>query len=234
MGKVAAPLVALVGVLQATLTAVGAANGGLGSVILNKPTLAWFGLVLVLIAMAILAIYVIVDPDTDAEKKDKATTLRILAFLGTFAILGGVGVTGYAALAQPALSGEPKVVASMKWGTPLVLEAKVSATAVKRSEVFHLEVDGLDENRTDHSYRFVAPVIYQAQLGSDGSGNVDGTFTIPIPNHTYEDIGVSAWSGEHPGPCGSLQVARTAVAGGNTAYARKGCSVVRVRGLPDP
>jgi hypothetical protein len=198
MSKVAAPLVALIGVLQATLTAVGAANGGLGSVILNKPLLAWVGLLLVLVAMVILAVYVILDPSDDAEKKQKGTVLNILAFLGTLAILGGVGITGYAALAQPALSGEPKVVASLKWGKPLVLEATVSATAVKRDDVFHLEVDGLVENTSDHSYKFVAPVIYQAQLGSDSSGNIDGTFTIPIPNHAYEDIGVSAWSGEHP------------------------------------
>jgi hypothetical protein len=232
MGKVAGALVALVGVLQATLTAVGASNGGLGSVVLNKPDLAWIGLLLVAVAMLMLGIYVIFDPSGSDRKKWR---WRALALAGTLAIMGGVGVTGYAALAEPALSGEPKVVASLTWGKPLVLTTTVKANAVTRNDVFHFEVDGLVENKTDHSYMFDAPVLYQAQLGSDGSGIIDSTFTIPIPNHRYEDIGVSAWSGEHPGPCGSLKNAKTTTASGNAKqFSRKGCSVIHVTGLPDP
>jgi hypothetical protein len=220
-------LVATVGLLQAVLTAVGATNGGLTALILNEPELAWLGLALVVLAMAIIGVYAVFD-GTGGWWKAAGT-------IGVLAILGGLGVTGYAALAAPTLAAEPSIAASVTWGSPLKLQAAIKSSAVERNDVFHIEVDGLKEKKSDHSYILSVPVIYQAQLGSDGSGDVNVSLTIPVPNGHYDDVGISAWSGDHPGPCGSLEQAETTIPGGNTTrLSRKGCVVVRVAGLPHP
>jgi hypothetical protein len=237
MSKVASGLVALAGALQAGLTAVGIANGGLAAVVLNKHTLAWVGLGLVALAAAILVLYLAFGPSDEPGAgggPPVSWPWKALTFVGGGAIVGGVAVTAYAVLAVPAISGEPKVIASLTWGKPLVLNATVKANAVKRNEVFHVEVDGLKENNVAFSYKFIPPVLYQVQLGADGSGNVDENFSIPVPSHAYDDIGVSAWTGDSAGPCFALKKSESSVASGKPNLSRRGCSVVRVRGLPDP
>ncbi|HEY1450541.1 MAG TPA: hypothetical protein VGF47_06265, partial [Solirubrobacteraceae bacterium] len=143
MSKVAGALVALVGVLQTTLTAVGTANGGLGSVVLNEPLLAWLGLGLVVLAAVILVIYVTLGPSEGAAAGGGPAvgwSWKLAAFGGGAAIVGGIAVTAYAALAAPALSGEPTVIVSMTWGKPLTLNTTVKANAIKRDAVFHFQV----------------------------------------------------------------------------------------------
>ncbi|HEY2141052.1 MAG TPA: hypothetical protein VGG98_03200 [Solirubrobacteraceae bacterium] len=225
MSKVATTLVGAVGLLQGVLTAVGATNGGLAALILNEPTLAWIGLALVVLAMLIIGVYAVFN--------GTGTGWKVAGTVGVIAIIGGLTVTGYAALVAPTLAAEPNIAASVTWGSPITLQATIKSSAVERDDVFHIEVDGLKEKQSDHSYVLSSPVLYQAQLGSDGSGDVNVSLTIPIPNDHYDDIGISAWSGEHAGPCGSLKQSKSTIPSGNTtSYARKGCVVVHLAGLP--
>jgi hypothetical protein len=208
--------VALGGVasLQALLTALGASNGGLTAVLVNERIVAILGIGAVLLGFAITLFALTL------ERGNRLRHRGISA--GALCLVLGLFGTAYAAIVAPSIAGKPKISVAVVPGKQLTYKASVKTTGLRRGTIFRIEVNGLRERGT--TYQSVEPVLYQAQVGPDSSGEIDIPLEIPIPVGVYDDIGIQAWTGETHGPCDQLARERGAT----------GCVVVRVKGLGSP
>ncbi|HEX5852024.1 MAG TPA: hypothetical protein VFY36_02915 [Solirubrobacteraceae bacterium] len=193
------------GVLQAALTAVGVSNGGVAAMVINHRTLVTIGFSAVLLAMLTGALVL-------AAQLKSAVINSILGVVGTLLLFFGIGVTGYAALAAPAIAKAPSIDTTLSISSgQLVLVAKIKATGIPESSQYWVEIDARKFVKSTGEgaagrYAQLGTPLYQAQLGADSQGNVEDTVTLPLVPGNYKAVSVEAWSGPHAGPCGSLQV----------------------------
>jgi hypothetical protein len=214
-----AAVAAVVALLQTTFTVIGTANGGLSAVIINDPLLAAAGLAAVVLGLLTLAIKAVTAP----------TSRNGWSVVAIVALLGGTVITAIAAFVFPTLPTGPVISASVVYGSPLRLDATITASGLGRQTPFDVEVQGLRQSR-DLVFRPVSPVLYQGQSGPDRNGNVKVSLSVPIPQHKYSDVAVVAWSDNRQQPCSAYSKPRPeppAQAGGQLL---EGCVVIHIKG----
>ena len=209
------------GLLQALLTALGAATGGLSAVFINETRWALGGVVLILVAGA----WTVLALTRPRNAKGRTTGIQIGAAL----LVVGLVLTGYAAIVAPSLQAKPRIAVTLTAGRQITLEATVKMTGIKRHTIVHVEVNPLTETKrpardggVTYEYQIIAPVLYQAQVGPDSSGDVDLPLKLAVPSSGIDDVGVRAWTG----PGGPPQCLNQA-----TSASTVGCVVVRTKGL---
>lgn len=229
-----------VALLQVVLTTLGVNNGGIAAMVINDRLAVYIGFFAVLLAVAVGAVIV-------ANQSIKS---KLLIVVGTLLLFGGIGITGYAALAAPAVARAPSInTALTEPAGQLMLTAHIKASGVPDDAQYWIEIDARkyvperNEEGVGGKYVPLGTPLYQTQLGADGQGNVDDIVNIPLlPHDTYNVVSVEAWSGAHAGPCGSLEVpgganltqAPNATAAQLEATARAGCVVIRLPDAVDP
>jgi hypothetical protein len=181
---------AVLALLQLGLTGIGFASGGLQIAALEHPIPVGIGAAVVTIGIVVLLIGTL-------GRRFQRTSLVVGGSLMAVGLLG----TGYAAIALPQRTSSPTVNVRIASLDPLVVRANVSASGIKRGEVFQIEVNGYLESA--EGYQPTRPLLYHAVLGADASGNVSSTAEIPV-KAKYDAVAVDAWvgSGKGPGPCG--------------------------------
>lgn len=190
------------GVLQAALTTVGVSNGGVAAMVINHRTLVTVGFGAVLLSILIGALLL-------ATKTSRLSGL--LGVLGTLLLFLGIGVTGYTALAAPAIAKAPNINTTLSASSgQLVLSASIKATGIPESSQYWVEIDAREyvegKGGSTGSYVQLGTPLYQTQLGADSQGNVEDSLSLPLVPGNYKVVSIEAWSGAHAGPCGSLEV----------------------------
>jgi hypothetical protein len=203
--------------LQAALTAVGVGNGGVAAMVINHRTLVTIGFASVLASILIGATVTAINSNSRAFNST-------FGIAGTMLLFFGIGVTGYTALAAPAIAKAPSISTTLSESSgKLVLSAQVKATGIPESSQYWVEIDAREyipskDRGTAGRYVPLDTPLYQTQLGADSQGNIEDSVTLPLVPGTYRVVSVEAWSGPHAGPCGSLQVD----GGANLAQVSKG------------
>jgi hypothetical protein len=193
-------------ILQAGLTAAAALTGGLPSLFLNEKGLAIAGLSSLVGAAALLALAAVLanlEPTSPYKLHLVSRTwvwwLRFgLVVAAVVAFAGAIGITAYAAVRLPGADSEPEIAASLTPGNPLVLKATVKASGVAKGSNLNIYVEGVQETGPNGigPYSSTDPVLYQAHIGAGASGgDVNDTFSVPIPVGKYNDVEISAWKG---------------------------------------
>jgi hypothetical protein len=230
-----------VALLQVVLTTLGVNNGGIAAMVINDRLPVFIGFFAVLLAVAVGAVIV----------ANQSIESKPLIVVGTLLLFVGIGITGYAALAAPAIAKAPSInTALTEPGGQLMLTAHIKAGGIPDDAQYWIEIDAREYVPEPHTgegvggkYVPLGTPLYQAQLGADSQGNVDDLVNIPLPPHpTYNVVSVEAWSGAHAGPCGSLEVpggANLTQAPNTTeahldVNARAGCVVIRLPVTADP
>jgi hypothetical protein len=229
-----------IALLQVVLTTLGVNNGGIAAMVINDRLPVYIGFFAVLLAVAVGAVIV-------ASQSIKSKPLIVV---GTLLLFVGIGITGYAALAAPAIAKAPSInTALTEPAGQLMLTAHIKASGIPDDAQYWIEIDAREyvpersKEGVGGKYVPLGTPLYQAQLGADSQGNVDDIVNIPLlPHDTYNVISVEAWSGAHAGPCGSLEVpggANLTQAPNTTeahleVNARAGCVVIRLPVAADP
>jgi hypothetical protein len=218
------------GVLQAALTTVGVSNGGIAAMVINHRTLVTVGFAAVLVSIMTGALLLAVETGRLSGP---------LGVIGTLLLFFGIGVTGYAALAAPAIAKAPSINTTLSSSSgQLVLSASIKATGIPESSQYWVEIDAREyvEGKGRSAPGRYVPLgtpLYQTQLGADSQGNVEDSVTLPLVPGKYNVVSVEAWSGAHAGPCGSLEVQGGAdLTSASEAHlqeiGRSGCVVLRL------
>ncbi len=183
-------LAAVLPLLQLGLTGLGLASGGLQIAALNHPLALALGAVAVTIGVVTLLLGAL-GPEVRKWS---------LVVGGGLMAVGLVG-TGYVAIALPQRPSSPTVDVKIASLHPLILRSEVSASGIKRGEVFQIEVNGYMESA--HGYVSTRPLLYHAVLGANAAGEISSTAEIPVKAR-YDAVAIDAWSGSNrgPGPCG--------------------------------
>lgn len=183
-------LAAVLPLLQLGLTGLGLASGGLQIAALNHPVVLGIGAVAVTIGVVALLFGVL-------KPRYQKWSLLIGGALMAVGLFG----TGYVAIALPQKPSSPTVDIKIASLHPLILRSKVSASGIKRGEVFQIEVNGYMES--GHGYVSTRPLLYHAVLGANAAGEISSTAEIPVKAR-YDAVAIDAWSGSNrgPGPCG--------------------------------
>lgn len=176
--------------LQAVLGLIAGLNGGLTGVVINERL--WVLLAIAAVAAAVLCGTYVAVSEAAPRRKRRVTGLAIVL------LLYATAVALYAAVVAPNRQGRPQVSASLEPGSPLLIKASVKASGIARSATVNVAVLGLDE--APSGYTEQPPYLYRARIGPDASGNVDDSFSTPVPVGKYQDVAVAAWAGKED-PC---------------------------------
>lgn len=213
------------GGLQAVLTTVGVSNGGVAAMVINHRTLVTLGFGAVLLSI-LIGVIMLALRSSQSDGDGCCCLTGLLGGLGTVLLFIGLGITGWAALAEPATAKAPSIDTKIEeTAGKLVLAAQVKASGIPEKEEYWVEVDAREYVAGAHETGRYIPLgtpLYQSQLGADSGGDVQDSVTIPLAADTYRVVSVEAWSGAHAGPCGSLEVR----GGADLAHARRKPSVL--------
>jgi hypothetical protein len=243
-------LLAALASLQALLTALGVANGGISAVEINNRTLFTLSVVAVLVAVVAGVLAQLLQTKrakgaVASAKAQRAQWIRArLLWIGVVALALGLSGTSYAAITTPSLESDPTVAITLDNGAVPQLRVSVSASGVPRKDTVEIAVARL---KIGHDGLFVAvkPALYHAELGPKSDGSVSTTFSIPVPppSKRYSTIDVDAWTKGDRRVCGFVapQAKEPGSAQGpslptvqTTRLQNEGCAFVRLAGTHPP
>jgi hypothetical protein len=193
-----APLVAAIALLATT--------GTIGRVQRDEPS--WFAVAIVLVLVA--GVFWSLVPALEITNTRAKRWLRV--FSAAFA-LAGFGLSFVLAISIADDQPRPRIAASLSEDRKQ-LTATITASGLPTDQRAAIHVDVMRRAPTKESEEFEqVERVYRAFVGPDSDGNVTHLLDIPLPQGSYTDVGIKAYTSADSNLCDDYEITELDSAG---------------------